>query len=104
MLKCFAIIQRLRINISDNAFSLVVLRAKAKLHPQIDQRLRIDILAEFGESTRLKVNFDKLFMVPINVTEERLDTLASTLNCSKGSLLLLTLAFGSRLLASGLQM
>ena len=33
-----------------------------------------DILAEFAGSTSLKVNFDKSFMVPINVSDERLDT------------------------------
>ena len=45
-----------------------------------------NILADFGESTGLKVNFDKSFMVPINVSADRPDILANTLNCSKGTL------------------
>ena len=45
-----------------------------------------DLLSEFAESTGLKVNFDKSFMVPINVTEEKFDILANTLGCSRGSL------------------
>lgn len=42
-----------------------------------------DILHSFAESTGLKVNFAKSFIAPINVSEERLDTLASVLGCSK---------------------
>ena len=45
-----------------------------------------DLLSEFAESTGLKVNFDKSFMVPINVTEVKFDILANTLGCSRGSL------------------
>ena len=45
-----------------------------------------DILAEFAGSTSLKVNFDKSFMVPINVSDERIDILTNTLGCSQGSL------------------
>jgi hypothetical protein len=45
-----------------------------------------DILLSFAESTGLQVNFEKSFMVPINVPHDKLDTLAKTLGCSKGSL------------------
>jgi hypothetical protein len=45
-----------------------------------------DILHVFGESSGLKVNFDKSFMVPINISNERLDTLTAILGCSKQSL------------------
>lgn len=45
-----------------------------------------EILHSFAETTGLQVNFEKSFMVPINVTEERLNILASTLGCSKQSL------------------
>lgn len=44
------------------------------------------LLHSFGESTGLKVNYSKSVMVPINVQEERLDQLARTFNCEKGSL------------------
>jgi hypothetical protein len=42
-----------------------------------------DILSSFADSTGLKVNFDKFMMVPLNVSEERPDILASTFGCSK---------------------
>ena len=45
-----------------------------------------DILSSLADSSGLKVNFDKSMMVPSNVSEERLDILASTFGCSKGSL------------------
>jgi hypothetical protein len=45
-----------------------------------------DILHSFAESTGLKVNFEKSFMAPINISEERLDFLASTLGCAKQTL------------------
>jgi hypothetical protein len=45
-----------------------------------------NLLQQFGESTGLKVNFDKSFMVPINVPEDKLQLLASSFGCSKGSL------------------
>lgn len=44
------------------------------------------LLNSFAESTGLKVNFHKSMMVPINVNETKLDILARTLGCSKGSL------------------
>jgi hypothetical protein len=45
-----------------------------------------DILHSFAESTSLRVNFEKSFMVPINISEDRLNILATTLGCSKQSL------------------
>jgi hypothetical protein len=45
-----------------------------------------DILHSFTETTGLKVNFEKSFMAPINVTEDILNILSSTLGCSKESL------------------
>jgi len=44
-----------------------------------------DLLSEFAESTGLKVNFDKSMMIPINVTDDRLDISATTFGCSKGT-------------------
>jgi hypothetical protein len=45
-----------------------------------------NLLQHFGESTGLKVNFEKSFMVPINVPEDRFHLLATSFGCSKGSL------------------
>jgi hypothetical protein len=45
-----------------------------------------DILSNFATSTSLRVNFDKSMMIPINVSEERLEVLASSFGCAKGSL------------------
>ena len=44
------------------------------------------LLHSFSESTVLKVNYSKSVMVPINLHEQRLDHLARTFNCEKGSL------------------
>ena len=44
------------------------------------------LLHSFGESTGLKVNYNKSVIVPINISEERLDHLARTFNCEKGKL------------------
>jgi hypothetical protein len=44
------------------------------------------LLQNFSESTGLKVNYNKSMMLPINVTEARLDILANTFGCSKGTL------------------
>ena len=44
-----------------------------------------DILSSLADSSGDKVNFEKSMMVPLNVSEERLDILASTFGCSKGS-------------------
>lgn len=44
------------------------------------------ILHSFGESTGLKVNYNKSFMVPINMDSEKLHHLARTFNCQTGSL------------------
>lgn len=45
-----------------------------------------DLLISFAAATGLKVNYNKLVMVPINISEERLSSLSNTFNCQKGSL------------------
>jgi len=45
-----------------------------------------EILNIFTLATGLKVNFNKSLMVPINLEEEKLDLLAASFNCAKGSL------------------
>lgn len=40
----------------------------------------------FADSTGLKVNYTKSMMVPINMSDDRLDHLANTFRCAKGSL------------------
>ena len=45
-----------------------------------------ELLTSFAQSAGLRVNFDKSIMILINVPDDRLDVLASTLGCSKGSL------------------
>jgi hypothetical protein len=44
------------------------------------------ILNTFTLATGLKVNFSKSMMVPINMTEEKLDLLSTGFGCTKGSL------------------
>jgi len=44
------------------------------------------ILQNFSDSTGLKVNYNISMMLPINMTESRLDHLAKTFGCSKGTL------------------
>jgi len=44
------------------------------------------LLNSFSMSTGLRVNFNKSMMVPINVPDGKLDILARTFGCSKGSL------------------
>lgn len=44
------------------------------------------LLNSFSESTSLRVNFNKSMMVQINIFEEKLQHLASTFGCAKGSL------------------
>ena len=44
------------------------------------------ILQNFSDSTGLKVNYNKSMMLPINMTENRLDHLEKTFGCSKGTL------------------
>jgi hypothetical protein len=52
-----------------------------------DQLIHLkNLLNKFGESTGLKVNYDKSFMVPINLQDQKFDELATTFGCSKGSL------------------
>ena len=44
------------------------------------------LLNTFGESTGLKVNFAKSMMVPITISEAKLQHLARTFHCQTGSL------------------
>jgi len=44
------------------------------------------LLQSFGSSTGLKVNYSKSLLVPINISEQKLEHLARTFNCQKGSL------------------
>ena len=43
------------------------------------------ILNSFAESSGLKVNYAKSMMVPINISEHKLNLLANTFGCSIGS-------------------
>jgi hypothetical protein len=74
---------------SDNEFSILQYADDTLIFMQGDvnqlQHLK-DILQTFAESAGLRVNYEKSFMVPINVTEERLDILATTLGCNKQTL------------------
>jgi hypothetical protein len=58
-------------SVTGNAYQLFFLKA---------------MLNSFAESTGLKVNYSKSFMVPINISTERFDILANTFGCSIGSL------------------
>jgi hypothetical protein len=42
------------------------------------------ILSTFASDTGLKVNYDKSIMLPINISQERLDLLANTFQCQAG--------------------
>jgi hypothetical protein len=44
------------------------------------------LLQNFSASTGLKVNYQKSMILPINLSENKLDHLARTFGCSKGSL------------------
>jgi hypothetical protein len=44
------------------------------------------ILQNFSDSTGLKVNYNKSMMLPINIIETKIDQLARTFGCSKGTL------------------
>jgi hypothetical protein len=44
-----------------------------------------DIMATFVEASGLKVNFEKSMMVPVNIRDDRLDLLAISFGCFKGS-------------------
>lgn len=44
------------------------------------------VLNSFADSTGLKINYSKTMMLPINLSEDRLDLLARTFGCSKGTL------------------
>lgn len=43
------------------------------------------VLHSFSESTGLNVNYNKSFMVPININDEKFNHLVSTFGCAKGS-------------------
>ena len=45
-----------------------------------------DILQVFTAARGLQVNYSKSLMVPLNITEQTLDSLAVSFNCAKGSL------------------
>jgi hypothetical protein len=45
-----------------------------------------NILHSFAASTGLKVNYNKLVLVPLNINEEKQDFLCETFQCQKGSL------------------
>jgi hypothetical protein len=45
-----------------------------------------DIINTFTLATGLKVNYSKSMMVPVNLTEEKLDLLFTGFSCAKGSL------------------
>jgi hypothetical protein len=44
------------------------------------------LLGTFAESTGLRVNYQKSFLIPINVTQEKTDCLAQTFGCSVGTM------------------
>jgi len=44
------------------------------------------VLQNFSDSTGLKINYGKSQMLPINISDSRLDLLARTFGCAKGSL------------------
>jgi hypothetical protein len=44
------------------------------------------IMHSFASSTGQKVNYHKSSMMPINMTEERLNHIIATINCKKGVL------------------
>jgi hypothetical protein len=62
--------------------TLVVMRANAN-----DLMCLKAILLSFTESTGLKVNFNKSFMMPTNMDDSRLTHFANALSCKKGQLL-----------------
>jgi hypothetical protein len=45
-----------------------------------------NLLYSFADSSGLRVNFNKSLMLPINVSEDKLELLANALGCLKGSL------------------
>ena len=45
-----------------------------------------DILNTFSSATRLKVNYNKSMMVHLNMSYKKLDILAASFNCAKGTL------------------
>ena len=45
-----------------------------------------NLLHDFARATSLKVNYSKSCMMPINITDERLNELATVFGCAAGSL------------------
>jgi hypothetical protein len=45
-----------------------------------------DLLQTFSTSTGLKVNYKKSMMVPLNITQEKLELLTNVFGCQQGSL------------------
>lgn len=44
------------------------------------------LLDQFAESTGLKINYSKLVMVPLNISEDKIQELSSLFQCQVGSL------------------
>ena len=64
------------------ARSLVVIDTHIILPSDAPQLERLkEILQFFASLTGLKVNFNKSFIIPINVSDEKMNQLACTLNC-----------------------
>jgi hypothetical protein len=56
------------------------------MHADENQLLHLKtLLLSFAEYSGLKVNFDKSFLVPINVTDEKMQYLSNAFQCSVGS-------------------
>jgi hypothetical protein len=45
-----------------------------------------DLLNTFSQSTGSRVNYSKSIMIPLNISEDRLDLLSNFSNCQKGNL------------------
>lgn len=45
-----------------------------------------DLLNTFSQSIGLRVNYNKSIMIPLNISEDRLDLLSNFSNCQKGNL------------------
>lgn len=74
---------------SDSSFSIVQYADDTLIIMEGDPRQLFflkTVLQNFTASTGLKVNYNKSMMLPINISEEKLDLLARTFGCSKGSL------------------
>jgi hypothetical protein len=45
-----------------------------------------EVLNKFSKSTRLQINFDKSLMIPINVEEDRVNSLSELFGCQLGKM------------------